>query len=333
MPRGPGDPSSAPPIASAFAWTAWTVSGSPPASAIMVPLPGVAALLSKGVMTASDAAPAGPDHMMRRSPSRERVPPRTPSTASQNSPARFKLSGVRSNELSASNFSLPDGTTTEITTGENDVVQRYENPMEGDDTSNILVDQSNDTRIVAKGGDDLVLAGEGDDQIEGGAGEDTLLGEEGNDTLTGGADDDWLHGGSGNDTFVFEGGHGNDTIQDFTDGSDMIDLTALTQITNWSDISSLISADGTAVVIDLSTKGGGSIRLEGVAVTDLDADDFTAKHCGIVPARDPGCLRASIGRTRSQIPSSNRKRLQSSADDWGRSRGGRTRSPPASRSL
>ena len=246
------------------------------------------------------------------------------------------LSGVRSNELSASNFSLPDGTTTEITTGENDVVQRYENPMEGDDTSNIPVDQSNDTRIVAKGGGDLVLAGEGDDQIEGGAGEDTLLGEEGNDTLTSGADDDWLHGGSGNDTFVFEGGHGNDTIQDFTDGSDMIDLTALTaltQITNWSDISSLISADGTAVVIDLSTKGGGSIRLEGVAVTDLDADDFTAKQCGIVPARDPGCLRASIGRTRSQIPSSNRKRLQSSADDWGRSRGGRTRSPPASRSL
>ena len=39
MPRGPRDPSSAPPIASAFAWTAWTVSGAPPASAIMVPLP------------------------------------------------------------------------------------------------------------------------------------------------------------------------------------------------------------------------------------------------------------------------------------------------------
>ena len=59
-----------------------------------------------------------------------------------------------------------------------------------------------------------------------------------------------------------------------TDQADMIDLTALTQITGWSDISSLISADGTAAVIDLSTKGGGSIRLEGVAVTDLDADDF-----------------------------------------------------------
>ena len=184
------------------------------------------------------------------------------------------LSGVRASQLSESHFSLPDGTTTEFTTGENDVVQRYENPTEGDDTSDILIDQSNDTRIVAKGGDDLVLAGEGDDKLEGGAGEDTLLGEEGNDTLTGGADDDWLHGGSGNDTFVFEGGHGNDTIQDFSDGSDLIDLTALTEITAWNDISSLVSADGTAAVIDLSTKGGGSIRLEGVAVADLDADDF-----------------------------------------------------------
>ena len=45
------------------------------------------------------------------------------------------------------------------------------------------------------------------------------------------------------------------------------------------------------------------------------------------------CLRASSGRTRSQIPSSNRIRLQSSADDWGRSRGGSTRIPPSSRSV
>ena len=40
-----------------------------------------------------------------------------------------------------------------------------------------------------------------------------------------------------------------------------------------------------------------------------------------------GCLRASRGRTRSQSPSSNRLRLQSSRDDLGRSRGGRTRIP------
>ena len=50
-----------------------------------------------------------------------------------------------------------------------------------------------------------------------------------------------------------------------------------------------------------------------------------------VRARAPGCLRASIGRTGPQIPSSNRMRLQSSADDWGRSRGGCTRIPPPSR--
>ena len=52
-----------------------------------------------------------------------------------------------------------------------------------------------------------------------------------------------------------------------------------------------------------------------------------------VPARASGCLRASIGRTRSQIPPSNRMRLPSSADDWERGRGGHTMSPPPSRSL
>ena len=35
-----------------------------------------------------------------------------------------------------------------------------------------------------------------------------------------------------------------------------------------------ITADGTSAVIDLSDYGGGEIRLENVAVADLDAEDF-----------------------------------------------------------
>ena len=97
-------------------------------------------------------------------------------------------------------------------------MQRCSNPVELSDDSNICSDPANSTRIVANRGNDLILAGEGNDSIEGGAGNDTLLGEEGNDTIQGGADDDWLHGGSGNGTFVFEAGHGTDTIHDFTDG-------------------------------------------------------------------------------------------------------------------
>jgi hypothetical protein len=65
---------------------------------------------------------------------------------------------------------------------------------------------------------------------------------------------------------VFEPGHGNDTIKDFTDGEDTIDVTALSGLT--------IFADGTAAVVDLTSQGGGRLRLDNVAVSDLDADDF-----------------------------------------------------------
>ena len=197
---------------------------------------------------------------------------RTGATISHSSFGTITVLGVSASDLTAGVFVLPDGTTTEITTDENDTVQRYMDPMEGTGDSDILVDRSNDTRIVAKDGDDLVLAGEGDDKLEGGAGNDTLLGEEGDDSITGGANDDWLHGGSGNDTFVFEAGHGNDTIRDFTDGEDLIDLTSLTGITEFNDLT--ITDDGGTAVVDLSSHGGGTIRLEGFDDDDLDATDF-----------------------------------------------------------
>ena len=99
------------------------------------------------------------------------------------------------------------------------------------------------------------------------------MGEEGDDTLDGGADDDVLYGGSGADTFVFQAGHGTDTILDFADGTDMIDLSALTDITGISDLT--ITDDNGTAVIDLTSKGGGTIRLDDTAVSDLEATDFT----------------------------------------------------------
>ena len=181
--------------------------------------------------------------------------------------------GVAAADFTADMFNLPDGSTTSVTTTEGDTVQLYENPWEGTDGSDILIDQSNSTRMIGKGGNDRLLGGEGDDMLEGGAGSDALMGEEGDDTLDGGADNDVLYGGSGDDTFVFQAGHGTDTNLDFTDGDDMIDLTALTDITAFSDLT--ITADGTTAVIDLTSQGGGTIRLEDTDVSDLDATDFT----------------------------------------------------------
>ena len=131
-------------------------------------------------------------------------------------------------------------------------------------------------------GDDTLYGGEGDDTLRGDhgpgtsrtdGGDDALYGGAGDDTLDGGTGDDALDGGTGDDTFVFEAGHGNDTIKDFTDGEDLIDLSAFVGITSFDDLT--ITQDGENTVIDLTAHGGGKITLEGVTASDLDGDNFT----------------------------------------------------------
>ena len=91
--------------------------------------------------------------------------------------------------------------------------------------------------------------------------------------LDGGAGRDTLTGGPGADTFVFAPGHGPDTITDFLPvEADQLDLLAFPAP---SAVTALpLTADGTGTMVDLSAYGGGTIRLEGVAVTDLAAEDF-----------------------------------------------------------
>ncbi len=61
-------------------------------------------------------------------------------------------------------------------------------------------------------------------------GDDVLTGSTGNDILIGGLADDTLSGGSGNDTFKWQAGEtGTDTITDWTDGTNKIDLSDLLQ--------------------------------------------------------------------------------------------------------
>ena len=103
---------------------------------------------------------------------------------------------------------------------------------------------------------------------------ETLTGGEGDDTITGLGGDDTLTGNAGADTFVFASGHGADTITDFTDGDDTIDLSAFTGITAFTDLDGKITQSGDDTVIDLSAFGGGTITLEGYTSTDLSADDF-----------------------------------------------------------
>ena len=155
---------------------------------------------------------------------------------------------------------------------------------EGDDTIFLTGDQ--DRYDGLDGNDDIdgkdivpysIRGGEGNDTLEGGLGNDTLDGGSDDDLMSGGDGDDLMWGGNGVDTFVFDAGHGNDTIRDFnaTNG-DKIDLFRISGIAGFEDLT--ITADGTTAVIDLTAHGGGTIQLVDVNVDDLDAEDFTFRE-------------------------------------------------------
>lgn len=75
------------------------------------------------------------------------------------------------------------------------------------------------------------------------------------------------------DLFVFSPGYtDDDTITGFTNGADQIDLTRFQGITRFEDLT--VTSDDNDVVIDLTEHGGGTVRLAGFDVANLDATDF-----------------------------------------------------------
>ena len=169
--------------------------------------------------------------------------------------------------------------------------------MHGDYSSQSV--GGNDT-LYGNSGNDTMSGGEGNDTLYGDEGNDTLYGNSGNDTMSGGegndtlygdhssgtiltdGGDDTLVGGVGDDTFVFTAVPGNDTIKDFTDGEDQIDLTAISGISGFEDLN--ITADGNDAVIDLTEYGGGTIRLEDFDVASLDVEDLKGMAATNSPA-------------------------------------------------
>ncbi|WMS44689.1 calcium-binding protein [Acuticoccus sp. MNP-M23] len=153
----------------------------------------------------------------------------------------------------------------------------------------------NDT-VRGGGGDDLVRGGNGDDFLDGGRGRDTLEGGNGDDrlhagagggTMDGGAGADILRSGRGNDDMTGGEGadefiigllNGNDTILDFENGRDRIDLSTYgrEEADFLTDLYPALSeAGGDAIRIDLSVLGGtGSVVVEGLSFDTLNVGDF-----------------------------------------------------------
>ena len=111
-----------------------------------------------------------------------------------------------------------------------------------------------------------------DGEIFGDGGQDTILGGTTADRIDGGSGDDMLTGGAGTDTFVFAQGTGSDTVTDFSFADERLDVGAF-----FADQASALAAarqDGDDTVIDLDVATGDQVRLLGVNVAELEADNF-----------------------------------------------------------
>ena len=99
-----------------------------------------------------------------------------------------------------------------------------------------------------------------------------VRGSDGDDSFFGSPSDERFRGNEGDDFFIFDGAHGNDRIEDFGKGDNVIVLLGL----GISKQNVLDSArdEGDRVTIDLTGYGGGTIRLDGISTDDLDASDF-----------------------------------------------------------
>jgi Ca2+-binding RTX toxin-like protein len=109
-----------------------------------------------------------------------------------------------------------------------------------------------------------LAGGPGPDSFRGSGENDTLSGEGGADRLEGLGGDDLLTGGADADTFVFAAGAGNDTITDWQDGIDALELDGIAVASQTVAEATGDATDDTVVTFD----SGDVVILAGVEITD-----------------------------------------------------------------
>ena len=96
--------------------------------------------------------------------------------------------------------------------------------LEGGIGNDLLFGGNDDDWLFGGVGNDALSGDSGHDELIGGDGTDILRGGSGDDLLNGGMGDDILFLGSGADTVVLAPGNGTDTVLDYKDGTDKIQL-------------------------------------------------------------------------------------------------------------
>ena len=121
---------------------------------------------------------------------------------------------------------------------------------------------------------DVINGQGGNDYLSGLSGDDLLRGGYGDDIIVGGYGDDLLHGDYGDDFFVLNAGEGNDTIMDFTNGQDTIQISS--QL-NFSDlkITQGVGENANDVSISIESKDELLATISGVQANDITSDDIS----------------------------------------------------------
>lgn len=112
--------------------------------------------------------------------------------------------------------------------------------------------------------DNLIYGNTGNNHLSGGIGADVLGGKSGNDVLSGNA---------GNDTFVFDKAYAVDTIGDYTDGQDTIQIGGFNAIGDFAELQPHMSQHGNDVWIAFGH--GDKLVVAHTALGVLDSSDFS----------------------------------------------------------
>jgi Tol biopolymer transport system component len=149
------------------------------------------------------------------------------------------------------------------------VINTPGNNINGTPGNDNLTGTNGSDNISGLDGDDALTGLRGNDILVGGGGSDNLSGGKGFDTLNGGLGNDNLVGGAGNDVFVLGAALGVDTISDFTNSQDTI------QLINGLTFGQLSISPGTnGTLIRLASSGEVLAFLTAVAPNFIGSEDF-----------------------------------------------------------
>ncbi|WP_269153514.1 calcium-binding protein [Ralstonia solanacearum] len=187
----------------------------------------------------------------------------------------------------------------------------------GTDKNDIYLGTAGDNSFNARAGNDILDGGDGndylygeagDDSLLGGAGNDTLYGGNGNDTLEGGAGNDYLNGEGGSDTYVFNSGWGQDTINNYDTTSSRSDVIAFGEGITTTDV--IATRSGEDLILSLRN-GSDKITVQYY----FSGDGAGAYHVDLIRFADGTSWDVAAVKALVQVPTSGADNLYGYASD------------------